>query len=346
MGLNSKRLIFLDSVKGLAAFCVLTGHFYMLFQQSMPETVQVIERIPVANLIVNGRYAVCLFVVISNYIFAKNIYEHFDMSSLQLRLLKRYFRLAIPIAFIVAAVCIMYYAGLFHTGDLSNGKLHKFWNGLSISTFLKQAIFSPLGYSKVLGPCWMLKYIFLGNLYIVLLAIITSGKSLKAQILIYTIACILSLYFSMEWICVFTGGLLYVLEKSQIMLKRGAAMCLIASTVVAALPESVFSGNIGYYCIAANLMLWGILMLPKIQSLLSNSIFVFLGKQSLAIYLVHWPILCSLSCWLYITISNEWSLVLNLGMTVIITLIISVIYSRYVERWADYIVSKIVDFLK
>ena len=68
MGLNSKRLIFLDSVKGLAAFCVLTGHFYMLFQQSMPETVRVIERIPVANLIVNGRYAVCLFVVISNYI--------------------------------------------------------------------------------------------------------------------------------------------------------------------------------------------------------------------------------------------------------------------------------------
>lgn len=344
-----KRLVYLDGVKGLAAFCVLTGHFYLLFQTSMSEDMQAMERIPVINLLVNGRFAVCLFVIVSNYIFTKNIDGHFDIPSLQLRLLKRYFRLAIPIAFIVVFVAIMYYAGFFRTSDMPNEKLHKFWNTLSISAFLKQAVFSPLGYSKVLGPCWMLKYIFLGNLFIALLAIIANGKSLKTKILIYVIACILSLHFSSEWICVFTGGLFYVLEKAKIILGRVISVfCLLTSVIVVALPKSVFSGEITYYCISAPLMFWGILSIPKIQHLLSNNVFVFLGEQSLSIYLVHWPILCSLSCLLYLhsDMPNGGILVLNLTVTIIVTLIASVLYSRYVNKWADYIVNTIVNFLK
>ena len=344
-----KRLVYFDGVKGLAAFCVLTGHFYLLFKQSMPEDIYAMERIPVVNLLINGRFAVCLFVIISNYIFTKNIDEHFDLPSLQLRLLKRYFRLAIPIAFIVVFVSLMYYAGLFHTSDMPSEKLHKFWNDLSISAFLKQAVFSPLGYSKVLGPCWMLKYIFLGNLFITLLSIIANGKSLRTKILIYVIVCILSLHFSTEWICVFTGGLLYVLEKAQITLGRVfAVLCLLASVIVAALPKSVFSGEISYYCVSAIFMFWGILSLPKMQFLLSNNFFAFLGDKALAIYLVHWPILCSLSCFLYLhsDMSNGWILVQNLAVTIIVILIASILYSRYVNKLADIIVNKIVNFLK
>lgn len=340
-----KRLAHLDGLKGLAAFCVMTGHFYLLFQQSMPDAVHAMERIPLANLLMNGQFAVCLFVVISNYIFAKSLDSHFDLQSLQQRLLKRYFRLAIPIAFIVFVVLVMYYFDLFHTVDLPNEKLHKYWKDLSASSFLKQAIFSPLGYSKVISPCWMLKFIFLGNMFIALLSIIVKGKGLRTKLLLYFFACVLCLHFSSQWICAFAGGALYELDKEKVTHWRGIPLLsLLISVIVAALPESVFSrGNIWYNTVAAVLMFWSIMRLPRMQYILEHKICRFLGVQSLAIYLVHWPILCSLSCTLYLYngMSYNWSLIQNLALTVLVTMFASVLYTRYVNKWAEQIINKI-----
>lgn len=348
------RIAYLDGLKGFAALCVLIHHFYMVFYGVVPDDIKVIEHIPFINMFVNGQFAVCLFIIISNYIFAKTINAHLDIVSLQRRITKRYFRLVIPIVFIVAVVAIMYYAGLFHLTELNDSKLDKFWNGLAATDFIKQVVFSPFGFSKVIGPFWMLKFIFLGNLFVALITIMVNGRSLSSKVIIYILAALLSIYFSTYWVCVFVGGLIYEARTSRekqflggICVGIGMGALIISQTLTAMQP-SVFSENKWVCIISATLFFYGILCLERIQSLLSKRVFGFLGENSLSIYLVHWPVVCSLSCFLFLQVlgDNWMNMTVNLLITITVALLLSYLYTKYVNRYSEVIVEIIMNHLK
>ncbi|MBE6247734.1 MAG: acyltransferase [Prevotella sp.] len=348
------RIAYLDGLKGFAALCVLIHHFYMVFYGVVPDDVKVIEHIPFINMLVNGQFAVCIFIIISNYIFAKTINAHLDIISIQRRITKRYFRLVIPIVFIVAIVAIMYYAGMFHLTELNDSKLDKFWKGLTATDFIKQVFLSPFGYSKVIGPFWMLKYIFLGNLFVALITIMVNGRSLSSKVIIYLLAALLSINFSKYWVCAFVGGLIHEIRTNR-KKQLGGALCvgigigaLIISQTTTAMQPSVFSENKWVCIISATLFFYGILCLERIQSLLSKRAFGFLGENSLSIYLVHWPVVCSLSCLLFLQVlGDNWMyLTANLLITITVVLLLSYLYTKYVNKYSEVIVEKIMNRLK
>lgn len=348
------RIAYLDGLKGFAALCVLIHHFYMVFYGVLPDGIKVIEHVPFINMLVNGQFAVCLFIIISNYIFAKTIDAHVDIISIQRRITKRYFRLVIPIIFIVAIVAIMYYAGMFHLTELNDSKLDKFWKGLTATDFIKQVLLSPFGYSKVIGPFWMLKFIFLGNLFVALMTIMVNGRSIFSKVIIYVLATLLSIYFSTYWVCAFIGGLIYEVRTTREK-QVGEAIyvgigigTLIISQIVTAMQPSVFNENKLVCIISATLFFYSILSLEGIQSLLSKKVFEFLGENSLSIYLIHWPVVCSLSCFLFFKVFGDglMNITVNLLITIAVVLLLSYLYTKYVTRYSEVIVEIIMNHLK
>ena len=73
-----------------------------------------------------------------------------------------------------------------------------------------------------------------------------------------------------------------------------------------------------------------------------------LGKLSLGVFIFHWPVICSLSCWLFLNwpIRSQWLL---LGVIFVVSLAISLLlahlYNRYLAPRAAVLQKWIIDFL-
>ena len=84
---------------------------------------------------------------------------------------------------------------------------------------------------------------------------------------------------------------------------------------------------------------------PKISSRLMDA----LGKLSLGVFIFHWPVICSLSCWLFLSwsIQNVWLL---LGAIFVLSLALSLLlahlYNRWLAPWAATLQNRLIALLK
>ena len=99
------------------------------------------------------------------------------------------------------------------------------------------------------------------------------------------------------------------------------------------------------YNISALLIIIGVFFSNFIKHLLSSRICLFFGKVSFSLWIVHLPIICSLSAFcfqkLYIDgVNYFFDVVVVFGLTVIVVLFVSNMYYKYVEtrftKVADY----------
>ncbi|KAF2396959.1 hypothetical protein EJ06DRAFT_180869 [Trichodelitschia bisporula] len=71
-------------------------------------------------------------------------------------------------------------------------------------------------------------------------------------------------------------------------------------------PEGTETANV-WYCVGANMITFGVLLSPDMQAFFSHPICLWLGKQSLPIYLLHGPLMRSQLMWyLYAFIPPQW----------------------------------------
>lgn len=62
-----------------------------------------------------------------------------------------------------------------------------------------------------------------------------------------------------------------------------------------------------YHTIGAFLVLLAVLYLPRIQSILTNKVLVFLGKISFSMFLVHYLVICSIGSYVYLHLLRSFS---------------------------------------
>jgi len=63
---------------------------------------------------------------------------------------------------------------------------------------------------------------------------------------------------------------------------------------------------------------------------------IYLGKISFSLYLVHFPVLCSLGCWVFLLTYHpgnySWSITLSFIVTIVISGILAHLYQKYIDQ--------------
>jgi len=207
---------------------------------------------------------------------------------------------------------------------------------------MKALVCSPIG--DVTGidlPLWMLKYVFLGSYIIMLLYVLTYQMKTTSKLLILGFASFLCGYLlSMYYIPAVAGLAFYFLyphfNKGSYILSFAALALTIVSYCL--LPELPFPMNGVLTSIFIVLM---VMYNPMLQKILEMRIFKWLGKVSFMLYLIHMPIICSLSCWLCVNLPSDELLAKTLPIY-IITLLISLFLAHIFTYWIEDKLSKTV----
>lgn len=352
--MGQERLLYLDGLKGIAAIWVILHHFYLMTYTAIPTEWYIIEDIPFVNIFFNGNFAVHLFLMISAFLMTMVIRKNDSVYLLQRTIVKRYFRLMVPISIIIIITCLLYSCNLIAIHDFSeltgNSKISNYYYGLSPKDFVYALLFTPLGHSKVIGPCWMLKYIFIGTFLIVIINIAIHNLEKKKRILIYSLALLLSYFISWNYVSIVLGMVLYDLcveggGNEKFFNKFIIVLLLLIAFSLPLLSPSLFQNIVWINIISAFCLFLAVYYSAFIKNFLSATVFQFLGKVSLGIYLIHWPVFCSLSCLLLLRNYTSVNILIVLFLSIVVVLILSFLYSRYIESKSGNIVNTITNYL-
>lgn len=347
------RLLFLDSLKFVGAYIVLFSHYYLAFNIERYNLLIFNEFSPF-SLFVNGNWAVCLFIMLSSFSLVYTL-EKNEVSYIRNMIIKRYFRLVIPIVSVLSVIYLLNQIGLFYNREASdlvnNDWLSNFYNNnIDIYDFFKECLYVVLtGKSELNSPLWMINYIFIGTFLVILINIAIRNISFKKKLLVLSCMSIYLLGISVYYFCIILGYILYcfyiihnsIIEKNRVLYIN--ILCTLGFVLFPLLIRSPLSNSI-----SAFLLLVLVLLNEKIQQLLSNKYTTFLGRISYQLYLVHWPIICSISCFVFVSFFSVNALILNLIvflLSVFIPSLLAWFITKYIEPFYNLLTNKIVSII-
>lgn len=331
-----KREKWLDAIKGIACIVVFLSHFYLTFC-SDSDILNGILNIKPLQILVNGNYAVCLFLMISAYVISVPIYTCPGLDHIQRTAFKRYPRLMLPVFFASALSFLISrtvgYYNMQAAELLDNPWLKEFFTEkLTAADLLHSSLIGVWwqGDNSFNGPYWMLRTLFLGTFLVILLAVITSGEKTKKAYAGGILMLMLFVYLEVSIYdgCLVLGTLLAFLKcrtnlfekKKQ---KKGIVLLHVlllgASLFLPSFQNELisffskyeifpvyFTNPAFYNGTGSFLLLFSLMGLPRLQDHLGrNRLFSRISEISFSIYLLHWPIICSFSCWFCVRFGAE-----------------------------------------
>ena len=322
-----EREKWIDTLKAGACIIVFFCHFYYSFCQNIDSLNKLLSIKPL-RIIINGNYAVNLFLLVSAYLICVSIYNEKNFEHIQKMAFKRYFRLMLPILFASILSFMIERVGGYHNSEaallLNNEWLSPYFikEQMTISQLLKSAFIGVLwqGNNVFNGSFWMLYILFFGNYLTIILAMITSTDNKRG---IFVLIFMFIVYADTDYYCLVLGAVLAYVKCKTMLIEKGAKskmftlICLVCLLLAFYLPaygsEIVnilskyeflpgFSKNVAFYNgTACFLLLFSIMNLDRIKKFLENlKLMNKISNISFSIYLVHWPIIASFSCWSYL----------------------------------------------
>ncbi|MBX9577757.1 MAG: acyltransferase [Chthoniobacterales bacterium] len=352
-----------DGLRGIACLAVALHHFIGAFlptllhnnyPTSFPEAAHPslfvsIFSSPVMTLFYNGNFPVMIFFVLSGYVLAAPYYHpNNDTTRLHRRLSGRYLRLNIPIAASVLISFLVYQChGYFNipaaTVSGSNLWLNNFFqSGLSYVTALRDMAWASLILGEgVFNPVyWSLKAEFIGSICLLLFYII-KPKGYRALFLLLAFILIYALdKQTLLFLCaILLGSLLNVISIPK---------KLYLPLFIIGLFFGAFQDGNPFYNTFPHLLRWhrqsfyssiGALLItaPIVHGFgikfFQSRPLQFLGTISFPLYLLHFIVLCSFSCWLYLVLpQHPLTLCLNLALYLLIAIGLSVVFEKYIDQ--------------
>jgi peptidoglycan/LPS O-acetylase OafA/YrhL len=379
---------YLDGLRGLAALLVVFLHyataFYPAFvtaNYSQIHTKNGIElfiaKSPL-DIFYAGNFAVCIFFVLSGYVLSVKYFQFKNQNILVKSAIKRYFRLVIPVFASVSIAFILMKLSLFnniHVGELTHSQwwLSTFWNfNPGWLDYIKQALFGALLFkqSSFNPVLWTMTYEFYGSFIVFGLASLFGN--LKKRYILYFFAVILVIKLDVYYLGFILGMALSDLVNSEFNLRSKInhrfliGIILLVGLFLGSTPRSVdlthtiysflkisFVNDYPtfYQTIGAFLIMTAILLSDKFQAMLSHKTILFLGEISYSMYLIHFLILGSFSCIVFLDFFSKFRYSMDVGLTFILSLCIiipiSAIMTRYVDangiKFANYIYERFFD---
>lgn len=365
-----KKLAYIDGLKGIGALMVYFCHFVFAFYYAayslLPESFHTALGVEAAigktplNLLYSGNAAVCLFLVFSGFVLCLSYFSTRDRKKLGSSARKRYFRLMPMILLTNLVIFCLMSLGLYRNAQTAVITKSEAWfAGFNQFTpdFLQMLSESLLGCflwgsNDYNGVLWTMPYLFLGALVVYLVAFLV-GES-RLRYLVYAALVLFSLKADIYFAGVFLGfavsdffctqkkgmelwtkfsvlpGLAFVL--GIYLLSYPSIGVSLPGTIYAPLPAAY---TVVYHMAGAVGLLIGVLGLPGLQRFFGARVFRFLGDISYSLYLLHFPIVATFSCWFFLGLYERLGYHLTVGLdfvcTTALVLLVSWLSRRYVE---------------
>ncbi len=341
------------------------GGFANHFSDTSPFSMYKILALTPINSLFNPALAIHLFFLLSGYIQSRNYFLNPSVVFLKQSLLKRYIRLALPTLAVLVIVFICHQLNCFQKSLILTNPLSEEWlkallpDNLNFLQIVKHGLLdnfiSNSNYYQVL---WTMPIELINSYFILLLLLVT--HSLKRKPMVFVAILIFQLIFLHTfYAAAFTIGVLISYSEIHFMLflkivsnKMVHYVFFIVGIYLASYPFTAYQNTLSVsmyypivflehtaknpsYLIGTVLLFCFLLNAQKVKIILSNKVFVLLGKVSFMFYLIHFVVLLSLSA---ISV-HYFSLYFSSAATVIISLSISfftALMSAYLLfKWVD-----------
>jgi peptidoglycan/LPS O-acetylase OafA/YrhL len=370
---GGQKLLYLESLRGIAALIVVFTHFTGSFLPAAAGGAKFPLHSPIdlllystpLSIFVGGNFSVCIFFVLSSFVLTRGFFMTGNRELLTNGAFKRYFRLMPAVALSVLIAYVLLKFGFFFnqqaaalSGSTGLGELWLFPAHLKAA--LSQAFYGAFvttmpggqSYNPVL---WTMQVEFLGSFLVFGMAALLGKHPKRGWIYVIMVIATWHSYF-----LGFALGLMLADATCTEWFKRfisrmrwsGWFGTLLIGLILGGYPSSgstsetlyrAFPNLLGspieaiaiYHTLGALLVVMAVLGWTRLQHALNWQPFVILGKQSFGLYLTHFIVIATFSSYLFKTlmISHSYSFSFTIMVVVSLPLIFSVSYLY--TRWVD-----------
>ncbi len=366
------KVLYLDGIRGFAAFMVFCHHFLLSFYSAHYFFTRELQHLPndwelkygqsVFSVLTNGNYFVNVFFVLSGLVLSRKYYRTNNFSDLVSGAHRRFLRLYIPIAFTIILVYILMLSGLFYNHEA--GKFVKsqwcYENSFHFPDvgvqFIQALLYNALlnGDQTFNTTFWTMPIELYGSLFVfAFLALTHTIKNRKNMLILLVIFCFFS--NSMN-VAMFSVGIsLNLIENKTLLANKYlntliALLILLAGLTIGSYPSNNSIKNTlfenmdpymmnyagWFHPVGAYLLVLSIVLSPALQKVFSMRIFAFLGYISFSLYLLHVPLISSFGSYLLIRTHNQigynQSVLLVFVTTAILLLFVSWLMTKYIDE--------------
>ena len=366
----SSKIAWLDGLRGVAALVVLLAHFKELVLPGSEARLHFafepyLERSPLMILFAS-HLAVLIFFIHSGFVLSWKYLNAPDARILLSMAIRRFFRLGIPIGFAVWFAYALMRAGLMSNAAAAemSGSPGAFNNIYTFTPTLYSAIvdstvgvllFTNYRYN---GAFWTMPIELICSyaVFIVLPLVVRLETNLLGLLLLLASIQLLAPY---PWLICFLIGILFVRLAREGHFAVGvrwmadqhrAIPILLAALAISfalwpqwiaahlSLPEFL-NPDEALQILSGALIIALLFCSPAAQRLLGSPLAQFLGRLSFPVYLLHLPILCSLTSRLFIVLHGAgWPYAANCALTFVATLaatyVAAYLMAISVDAWA------------
>lgn len=358
---QEKKLLYFEGLRGIAAFIVVIYHliygFYpTLLYPSGNKILNTISGSPL-NIFYNGHFAVYIFFVLSGYVLTFKFFRFKDYKTITSSAIRRYFRLLAPVLFSIFVAYLLLRLNLFFNDDASKittcclGTYFNFnpnFLDMLYNSFIRTFFIGQTEYNIVL---WTIRYELFGSFLVFSLAALFS--KVKSRFLFYFVFLLLTIN---TVYCAFVAGMILSdMSNSNYEFLNGFRKLIIvpilliglflgsfpnnrilADTVYVFMETSLITDNAHlYHLLGASFLIFAILISEKLKVLLSYRIFLFLGKISFSMYVIHFIIINSFSSFLFIYMIKVLPYNITFVTTSLLSIFVILTSSHFVYKYID-----------
>jgi peptidoglycan/LPS O-acetylase OafA/YrhL len=350
---RGRRLIYLESIRGIAALCVVFGHLAVTFISAMNSIDLIRSKLPILlrvllasplSLLTNGRFAVRIFFVLSGFVLSLSYFHKKTGGAVSGPAARRYPRLMLPALASVMFGWILLKLGWYWNIDAAalmqqrpdDWLFHWFLLDRTFTDALREGTygtFFSFDWNRTLNSSlWTMPWELGGSL--IVFSLLALFGSAQRRLIICGLVAIG--FYAIEWplLVDFVAGLalcdLFVRYEHRLREKPiWPVIALFAGLVLGGLlgewPTKQKGFN-GYFvncwpAVPAVLIIGGITFSPWLRRGLEGRAMAFLGKISFPLYLFHLSIICSAGCGLYVCLRH---MALSHGLSAIISTVVCI----------------------
>lgn len=333
----------INGLKGMAAMIVLCHHILLTIHLSSSPW-------PIIHNFYDGNFAVSVFLILSSILVCHGLEQHRDniLKRYHYLVLKRYFRILIPVGFIVIVMYLSNLLGLFYAEEYGAKTGNEWLMGqyIELKDLFGCVFAAPLGKCyKVLNVGWMLGYIFFATFWVILMDILTYGKGVKVKLILLVICYYIALRTDFYYINVVAGFALY--NFRNFITKTPWKWILIICAIVGFVVSDFIKYTEMWNMLRAILFVTLVFCSGLLQKLFSLSLFKWLGKISLNIYLLQLFVLYAFTCRMADTLPLSFiSYFILYVSTIIIVILIAWLFTSFIEPPLNKVTEVITKFLR
>lgn len=339
----NNKLNYLEGIRGIAALIVVIWHYVLYFYPPLANTgemsfknflnytyyeqlLMLAAETPFC-LFFNGQASVRLFFVLSAFVLTYKFFKTKNYEYLSAGAIKRYFRLLGPVVFSLFITLIFIKLSLVGNIFIATE--------FNIIDFFKEAFFGVFykSGSPQNPPLWTMSYEFFGSMLVFAIAALFA-KYRKRWIIYFLLVLLfhkthyLAFVFGMMLSDYFTSQI-YSKYKTKIFPSKTLVPLIIIALLlytISGVRQQIWGAAIFIFCVLHS---------DSLQKFFSHSLFLFFGKISFSMYVMHAIILSSFSYYFNKMIIGSMNNFLAMIVTLVISLFIIIPIACFVEKYID-----------